>query len=109
MKKSPLAQVKEAFTDKAGLVKAVRDLAGGELFIDRVNADTGLDHVSNAKLLRLHATLTAVKQEHGSRAKLIDAILAAEKRTKDEGFRGRLEKQSTPRLYDHWKAAKKRN
>lgn len=109
MKKSPLAMVKETFTDKAGLVKAVRDLAGGDMFIDRVNASTGLDHVSNAKLLRLHATLTAVKKEHGSRTQLIDAILAAEKRTKDAGFRGRLERQSTPRLYDHFKAAKKRN
>jgi hypothetical protein len=107
MSKSPLAQVKDRFTDKAGLVKAVKALATGDLFIDRVNADTGLEHISNAKLLHLHDTLTAVKKEHGSRAKLIDAILKAEKR-KDEGYKTRLEKLSTPRLYDQYRAAARR-
>ena len=105
--KSPLAQVKERFTDKAGLVKAVKALAKDDLFIDRVNEDTGLDHISNAKLLHLHDVLSAVKKEVGSRDKLIAAILKAEKR-KDDGYKARLEKQSTPRLWDHYKAAQKR-
>ncbi len=61
MKKSPLAQMKERFTDKAGLLKAVEGLASGDLWIDRTNADKGLAHVSNAKLVKLHDTLTTVK------------------------------------------------
>ena len=107
-KKSPLAQVKERFTDKAGLIKAVEALATGDLWLDRTNADKGLAHVSNAKLLRLHATLSTVQKEFGSRAGLITAILAAEKRSKDEGYKARLEAYPTPRLLDAQRAAAKR-
>jgi hypothetical protein len=107
-KKSPLAQVKERFTDKAGLIKAVEALATGDLWLNRTNADKGLAHVSNAKLLRLHATLSAVQKEFGSRAGLITAILAAEKRSKDEGYKARLEAYPTPRLLDAQRAAAKR-
>jgi len=107
-KKSPLAQVKERFTDKASLLKAVEALATGDLWIDRTNADKGLAHVSNAKLLRLHATLSTVQKEFGSRAGLITAILTAEKRTKDEGYKARLEAYPTPRLLDAQRAAAKR-
>jgi hypothetical protein len=107
-KKSPLAQVKERFTDKAGLIKAVESLATGDLWLDRTNADKGLAHVSNAKLLRLHATLSTVQKEFGSRAGLITAILPAEKRTKDEGYKARLEAHPTPRLLDAQRAAAKR-
>ena len=108
MKKSPLAQMKERFTDKAGLLKAVEGLASGDLWIDRTNADKGLAHVSNAKLVKLHDTLTTVKKEFGSRAALITSILTAEKRPKDEGYKARLEKFSTPRLLDAQRSAAKR-
>lgn len=107
-KKSPLAQMKERFTDKAGLLKAVEGLASGDLWIDRTNADKGLAHVSNAKLVKLHDTLTAVKKEFGSRAALIDAIAKSENRAKDDGYKARLEKFSTPRLLDAQRAATKR-
>jgi hypothetical protein len=107
-KKSPLAMMKERFTDKAGLLKAVEGLASGGLWIDRANADKGLAHVSNAKLLKLHDVLTAVKKEFGSRAALITAVLTAEKRLKDDGYKGRLEGHSTPRLLDALRAATKR-
>ena len=107
-KKSPLAQLTERFTDKAGLIKAVEGLASGDLWIARTNADKGLAHVSNAKLLKLHATLSTVQKEFGSRAGLIMAILTAEKRTKDEGYKARLEKYPTPRLLDAQRAAAKR-
>ena len=42
------------------------------------------------------------------RDKLIDVILTSEKRTKDKGYRARLEKYPTPRLYDLQQAAAKR-
>lgn len=108
MKASPLAQVKARFESKDKLIEAVRALATDELWIDRVDEDKGLERVSNQKLLRLHALLTDVKSQFGSRAKLIDAICEVEKRTKDEGYRDRLSRWPTPRLFDWYKSAKKR-
>jgi len=114
MKKSPLAVAQERFGGdrkeaKAKLVKAVKDLAGDSLFLERLNEEKGLERVSNKKLLHLHDVLAQVKKDFGSRAKLIDAILSAEKRSKDEGYKGRLEGQPTPRLLDHLRAATKRS
>jgi hypothetical protein len=110
--KAPLAVVKERFGDKAKLVEAVKQLASEDLWLARTNSDQGgsrgLEHVSNAKLLRLHETLSVVKEKFGSRAKLVDAILGLENRTKDAGFRGRLEAYPAPRLYDRWKSLDKR-
>ena len=108
MTKSPLAIVKERFSDKEGLLKAVRELASDDLWIDRVEQAKGLDCVSNKKLLRLHATLSAVKEKFGTREKLMDAILTQEKRTKDEGYKTRLSRFSTPRLYDLYRASARR-
>ena len=105
--KSPLALVKERFQDKEGLVKAVKELATEALWIDRVDGDKGLDSVSNKKLLRLHEVLTAVKS-FGGREKLIGAILDLEKRAKDEGFKSRIARFSTPRLWDQYNAGKRR-
>ncbi len=107
MKASPLAQVKDRFGSKEQLVEALKDLATDELWIDRIDEDKGLERVSNNKLLRLHGVLTEVKEQFGSRSKLIDAICEAEKR-KDEGYRDRLGRWPTPRLYDWYKSAKKR-
>jgi hypothetical protein len=108
MKSSPLADVKKRFNDKAGLVSAVQALATDELWLGKLNEDKGLDCVSNKKLLRLHEVLEGVKKDFGSRAKLVGKILELEGRTKDEGFKARLEKQSTPRLLDHARSAQKR-
>ena len=108
MNKSPLTQVKEKFGDKASLVAAVEKFTASELWLGRTNEDKGLAHVSNAKLLRLHNVFSEVAERFKSRAGLIAAILELENRTKDDGFKGRLEKFPVPRLYDHYKAAAKR-
>ena len=108
MKASPLAQVKEKFNSKAELVAAVRELATEQLWIDRLNEDKGLERVSNQKLLHIHQTLTEVKEEFGSRDKLISAICDLENRAKDEDYVGRLKRWPTPRLLDWYKSAKKR-
>jgi hypothetical protein len=109
--KSPLAIVKDKFGDKTKLVEAVKALATEELWLGRTSADRGkdrgLEHVSNAKLLRLHAVLSEVKEKFGSRAKLIDQILESDKRTKDAGMKKRLESYPVPRLYDLYKSASK--
>lgn len=99
MSSSPLAQVKERFGDKAKLVAAVQALATDALWLDRLNSEKGLAKVSNAKLLKLHASLSKAKDEFGSREKLVDAILALEKRT-DAGLKTGLSSHSLPRLLD---------
>lgn len=106
--KSPFALVKEKFGDKAKLVAAVEKFTGDDLWVARTNKDKGLAHVSNAKLLRLHATFSEVKEKFGTREKLIDAILEQMKRTKDAGMRQRLAAWPVPRLYDAYKSAAKR-
>lgn len=106
MKTSPLQAVKERFGDKAKLVSALKDLTNNELWLGKLNdAKGGLDSVSNAKLLRLHETLSTVKKDFGSRAKLIDSILGVLKRPKDAGYKSKLEAYSTPQLLDLHKSA----
>ena len=107
--KTPLALVKEKFNDKAKLVAAVEKLAGDDLWIDRTNKNKGLGHVSNAKLIRLHDTFSAVKEKFGTRDKLIGAILEIEKRTKDDGYKTRLAKYPVPRLWDMYRSLEKRS
>jgi hypothetical protein len=100
MSKSPFASVKERFESKEKLVAAVQKLATKELWVDRVNTTKGLDKVSNAKLLRLHAVLSRAKESFGSRDKLIGSIVELAKRTKDKGYATRLEGYALPRLLD---------
>jgi hypothetical protein len=112
MKKSPLTIVKEKFGDKAKLVEALKAFQTDELWLGRTasdrGGDKGLQHVSNAKLLRLHATFAAVKDKFGTRDKLVGAILDLEKRTKDEGYKKRLSAYPVPRLWDMYKTAERR-
>jgi hypothetical protein len=108
MQKSPFQTVKERFTDKQGLVKAVQELASKELWADRINDEKGLLRVSNRKLLHLHELISKVKSDFGSRGKLIDELLSLQKRLKDGDYKTRLESFSTPKLWELLQAAKKR-
>jgi len=104
---NPLAIVKERFGDKAKLVAELEKLTG-DLWVARTSEKKGLAHVSNAKLLRLHRIFTQVKEQFGTREKLIDAILELEKRTKDDGYKARLGKFPVPRLFDLYRSTAKR-
>jgi hypothetical protein len=106
--KTPLALVKEKFGEKTKLVDALEKLTGEDLWVSRTNKDKGLAHVSNAKLLRLYATFSEVKEKFGTREKLIDAVLELEKRGKDTGLRQRLSEWPVPRLFDAYRSAAKR-
>ena len=108
MKKTPLEIVKERFGDKEKLIESLRKFTNEDLWVNRLNAEKGLEHVSNSKLLRLHDTFTTVKEQFGNRFKLIDAIVELENRSKDEGYRERLEKYPVPRLYDMYKSSLRR-
>ncbi len=117
MKPSPLAIAKKRFgittedstearkEAKAKLVAAVEALTEGGLWIDRVNEDKGLAHVSNKKLLHLLDTLESVKTKFGTRDDLIKAIVDAEKREKDATYAGHFADWPTPRLWDRYQAA----
>jgi hypothetical protein len=106
--KSPLELVKEKFGDKAKLVEAVEKFTSDDLWVARTNKNKGLAHVSNAKLLRLHALFSEVKDKFGTREKLIDAILELQKHSKDAGMRQHLSAWPVPRLYDTYKSLNKR-
>lgn len=108
MKKTPKQIVTERFKSKEDLLKAVNKLATSELWLDRTNGEKGLEHVSNAKLLRLHAVLEDAKKRFGSRDKLILAIQTLEKRSKDDGYKAKLSQYPLPRLIDVHDAAARR-
>ncbi|MBT8454386.1 MAG: hypothetical protein KJO40_20655 [Deltaproteobacteria bacterium] len=109
MSKSPLSIVKERFGDdpkkaKAKLVAAVKKAAGKDLWLDRLNEEKGLDHVSNKKLLHLEQVLEAVSKQVGSRDKLIGEIAKLQGRSKDDDYKARLGEESTPALWDRFQA-----
>jgi len=109
MKKTPLAEIKERFGSKENLVKELKTIfEKGDMFLDRLNADKGLDHVANSKLIKLHDVAAEVKERFSSRAKLTEDLLKMLKREKDAGLKSRFDKWGLPRLWDYYKAATKR-
>ena len=103
MKKSPLEEVKERFGSKQDLVKELKSLFDkGKLFEDKLNPDTGLEHVSNAKLLKLHKVAAEVTERFTTRENLINDLTKMLKREKDEGLKARFEKWGLPRLFDYY-------
>lgn len=106
---NPLADLKKKFENKSKLVSELEAFTKDEdLWVSRLNSNKGLAHVSNAKLLKLHTTFSAVKEKFGTRAKLIEAIAEVEKRAKDEGYKTRLQAYPVPRLWDLYKSLAKR-
>ena len=109
---APLEILKSRFGDdrkkaKAEMIKAVQ-AAGKGLWTDRLNEDKGLEHVSNKKLLHLEEVLKEIKEAVGLRDKLVGEILSLGKREKDGDYKVRLDGQSTMRLWDNYKVAKRR-
>ncbi len=114
MSKSPLSIVKERFGDdpkkaKEKLVAAVKKVAGKDLWLDRLNEEKGLEHVSNSKLLHLEQVFEAVSKEVGSRDKLIGEIAKRQGRSKDDDYKARLGEESTPSLWDRYQAVQSRD
>jgi hypothetical protein len=107
MKKTPVSLVKERFESKEKLVAAVQKLATQDLWLDRVSSVKGLGRVSNAKLVRLHDTLTDAKKRFGSRGKLVASIVELKKRVKDKGFAAKLDAYPLPQLLDLHAAAER--
>ena len=109
MKKTPLQEVKEKFGSKEDLVKEIKKLFDkGDLFEDRLSPEKGISMISNAKLLKLHAVATEVKERFNTRANLIEDLLKTMGRVKDEGLKSRFEKWGLPRLWDYYQIVVKR-
>jgi hypothetical protein len=109
MKKTPLQEVKEKFGSKENLVKELKKLFDkGDLFEDRLSLDKGLQMISNAKLLKLHAVAEEVKERFNTRANLVDDLLKTMGRVKDTGLRERFEKWGLPRLWDYYQNVSKK-
>ena len=103
---TPLSTVQKRFGSKEKLVDAISKL-GDDLWIDRLSSSRGgskgLKHVSNAKLLRLHNIFEQVKEQFGTRDKLIDAVMEQRNNLKDADYRKRLAAYPVPRLFDMYK------
>ena len=105
MTKSPLAEVKERFGSKEKLVKELQTLFDKtDLFENKLNADKGLAHVANAKLIKLYDVATEVKDRFSTRAKMVDDLLKTMNREKDSDLKAKFEQWSLPRLWDYYKS-----
>lgn len=109
MSNSPLSIVKARFGDdpkkaKEKLVAAVKKVAGKDLWLDKLDGEKGLKHVSNGKLLHLEQVFEAISKEVGSREKLIGEIAKRQGRSKDKDYLARLGGESTPSLWDRYQS-----
>jgi hypothetical protein len=95
----PRGRVVEAHGSKAALAKALAPV------IARADEDTGalearLSKASNAQLLRLQRATQTLKDKYGNREKLIAAIGAATRKSKDKDYLAKLDTYSLPQLLD---------
>lgn len=97
--KRPNALAKKHGTKKE-LIEKVKAVATGDLWLDQVNDDKGWNSISNKKLLRLHTIFTKAKERFASRAQIIDAVVAAEGRSKDADYKKHFAAWPVPRLMD---------
>jgi hypothetical protein len=95
----PRAKLLAAHASKEALAKSLAPaLARADEDADAIAAR--LRTASNRQLLRLAAVTETVKKKWGNREKLIAAIGAANKKSKDQAYLARLDTYSLPRLLD---------
>lgn len=110
MKKTPLQLVKEKFGSKENLIQEIQNLIKkSDFLIEKFNEEKGMASVSNKKLLKIHNTISLIKDKFGSREALITELLSLKNRIKDNGFKLRLEKWSLPRLFDYYNSTIKKS
>lgn len=105
---TPLARRNAAFGSKADLISKLKGLATEDLWVGRLNDDKSWSGISNTKLLHLHEVLTLVKDKYGSRDKLIDALVAAQGRSKDADYKKHFATWPAPRLLDALRSAERK-
>jgi hypothetical protein len=95
----PRGRLLAAHGSKEALAKTIAPtLARADEDTDAIAAR--LRTASNRQLLRLAAASQTVKQRWGTREKMIEAIGAAQKKSKDKDYLARLDTYSLPRLVE---------
>ena len=105
-RKSPLAQVNETFGGKDKLVDKLLTLVESDETKEEMRKR--LLAAANSKLLHLHEIASMVKENYGSRDKLVTAAAAALGRSKDKHYLAKLETFSTAKLLDVTISAERR-
>jgi len=106
--RTPLSEVKERFGSKEALIKEIEKLTAKKDLLAEKFGEKGVEHVSNAKLLRLHRLVSEVSDRFSSRAGLVDAYLELRHRSKDEPYRQKLMTYTLGRLYDMYQVAQRK-
>ena len=103
----PFARMKALYGSKDKLVEKIAGslATSGE---DEGALKDRLLKASNAQLLKLANVAELVKKQYGGRDKLVDALVKALNRAKDQPFVAKLATFSLPRLYDLARAAERR-
>lgn len=104
---TPLQAVKRRFGSKDALVDAIAEAARGTSE-EVADAKERLKTQTNKKLLRIAEISETVKQEYGSRDKLIESLSSALGRAKDSDYVSKLRTFSNARLLDMKRAADRR-
>jgi hypothetical protein len=105
--KSPLEVVNDDFGGKDKLVEKLVGLLESDE--SKEDLRKRLLGVANKKLLRLHRVASAVREQYGSRDKLLEKTVTTIGRAKDKDFHTRLESMSTSRLLDMAHVAERRH
>jgi len=105
-RKSPLAQVNETFGGKDKLVDKLLTLVESDEAKEEMRKR--LLAAANSKLLHLYEIASMVKENYGSRDKLVSAAAAALGRSKDKHYLAKLETFSTAKLLDVTISAERR-
>jgi hypothetical protein len=104
-KESPLAQVKRLHGTKDALIDAVAGDLARETGDSRDSVKERLAGAPNTKLLRLHQALRSMRDQYGSKDKLIQALSEARGHGKDKDYAAKLQTFSIPRLLDMMRTA----
>ena len=97
---SPLARVKRLHGSKDALIDALAGELARETGDSRDDVKARLAGAPNTKLLRLHQALSSLRDQYGSKDKLIQALSQARGHGKDKDYAAKLEAYSIPRLLD---------
>ncbi len=103
VKKTPLQTMKDKFQSKEKLVDALLGLLERRGGLSKDDLRKKLLVQSNSKLLVLHRREEIIRERFGSRANMIDSLLAAGKKKsgkEDKDWRRRLESSSAGQLLD---------
>jgi hypothetical protein len=106
-KETPLQAVKRLYGNKEKLIDQVVDVAR-DADEDAGEVKQRLATISNKKLLRLADVGKRIKEQYGTRDKLVDALGKSLGKAKDSDYLARLRTLSSARLLDMARSAERR-